>query len=154
MELPQGTVALVTGAARGLGWGIARAFGQAGARVCAIDVNVAELQRCARDLADDGAEFMAQRFGFDLRDWHFGSLLDPSVAHKVVPVWNLGVTKRYWTLARLTRPFRWAWSVRPIHVNRRFGNHSTDDLANLVWISFAVQQMKVGQPCGFYESLQ
>jgi len=33
MLLPKGTVALITGAARGLGWGIARAFGLAGARV-------------------------------------------------------------------------------------------------------------------------
>jgi NAD(P)-dependent dehydrogenase (short-subunit alcohol dehydrogenase family) len=51
-------VALVTGAARGLGWGIARAFGQAGARVCATDINAAELARCADDLATDGAEHM------------------------------------------------------------------------------------------------
>jgi len=32
--LQKDRVALVTGAARGLGWGIARAFGVAGARVC------------------------------------------------------------------------------------------------------------------------
>ena len=52
-------VALVTGAARGLGWGIARAFGLAGARVCVTDINDDELARCARDLAEDGAEFRA-----------------------------------------------------------------------------------------------
>jgi len=38
-------VALVTGAARGLGWGIARAFGLAGARVCVTDLDDAELHR-------------------------------------------------------------------------------------------------------------
>lgn len=54
MRLPSGHVALVTGAARGLGWGIARAFGHAGARVCVTDLNVDELSRCARDLAADG----------------------------------------------------------------------------------------------------
>jgi NAD(P)-dependent dehydrogenase (short-subunit alcohol dehydrogenase family) len=52
-------VALVTGAARGLGWGIARAFGLAGARVCVTDISDDELARCARDLAADGAEFQA-----------------------------------------------------------------------------------------------
>ncbi len=52
-------VALVTGAARGLGWGIARAFGLAGGRVCVTDIDDAELARCARDLAADGAEFLA-----------------------------------------------------------------------------------------------
>ncbi|TMI91927.1 MAG: SDR family oxidoreductase [Bacillati bacterium ANGP1] len=52
-------VALVTGAARGLGWGIARAFGIAGARVCVTDINEDELARCARDLAADGTEDLA-----------------------------------------------------------------------------------------------
>jgi NAD(P)-dependent dehydrogenase (short-subunit alcohol dehydrogenase family) len=56
-----GQVVLVTGAARGLGWGIARAFGIAGARVCVTDLSEAELARCARDLAADGAEFEARR---------------------------------------------------------------------------------------------
>jgi NAD(P)-dependent dehydrogenase (short-subunit alcohol dehydrogenase family) len=55
----QRRVALVTGAARGLGWGIARAFGIAGATVCVTDINDDELARCARDLAADGAEFQA-----------------------------------------------------------------------------------------------
>ena len=50
-------VALVTGAARGLGWGIGRAFGLAGARVGVTDIGDDELARCARDLAADGAEF-------------------------------------------------------------------------------------------------
>jgi len=50
-------VALVTGAARGLGWGIARAFGIAGARVCVTDISDEELARCARDLAADGTDF-------------------------------------------------------------------------------------------------
>jgi 3-oxoacyl-[acyl-carrier protein] reductase len=61
MTLPESTVALVTGGARGLGWGIARALGLAGARVCVTDVNEDELARCARDLGDDGTEYQAYR---------------------------------------------------------------------------------------------
>ena len=63
-------VALVTGAARGLGWGIARAFGRAGVRVCVNDVDDAELARCTRDLAADGAEFFPRVFDAgDLDEW-------------------------------------------------------------------------------------
>ena len=57
--LQRRSVALVTGAARGLGWGIARAFGLAGARVCVTDINSDELARCGHDLAADGAEFQS-----------------------------------------------------------------------------------------------
>ena len=57
--LLDGKVALVTGAGRGLGWGIARALGRAGARVCATDINADELHMTAADLADDGAETLA-----------------------------------------------------------------------------------------------
>jgi 3-oxoacyl-[acyl-carrier protein] reductase len=56
MTLLRNRVALVTGGARGLGWGIARAFGRAGARVCVTDINDHELARCARDLAADGTD--------------------------------------------------------------------------------------------------
>ena len=58
---PRDRVVLVTGAARGLGWGIARAFGLAGARVCVTDIRDDELARCARDLAADGTDFQAVR---------------------------------------------------------------------------------------------
>jgi NAD(P)-dependent dehydrogenase (short-subunit alcohol dehydrogenase family) len=54
-------VALVTGAARGLGWGIARALGIAGAKVCVTDIDDGELERCARDLAADGTDFQTSR---------------------------------------------------------------------------------------------
>lgn len=57
----ESTVVLVTGGARGLGWGIARAFARAGARVCVTDINAEELDRCARDLATDGGEHLALR---------------------------------------------------------------------------------------------
>ena len=63
---PAESVVLVTGAARGLGWGIARAFASAGARICALDLNGEELERCARDLAADHAEF--ETFRSDVAD--------------------------------------------------------------------------------------
>jgi len=58
-KLLAGKVALVTGAARGLGWGIARALGQAGARVCISDINDDELGRAAADLRSDGSTVIA-----------------------------------------------------------------------------------------------
>jgi NAD(P)-dependent dehydrogenase (short-subunit alcohol dehydrogenase family) len=61
MERARDTVVIVTGAARGLGWGIARAFGRAGARVCVTDIHDDELARCRRDLAVDGVEHLAVR---------------------------------------------------------------------------------------------
>jgi NAD(P)-dependent dehydrogenase (short-subunit alcohol dehydrogenase family) len=61
MTLRANMVALVTGAARGLGWGIARAFGQAGAKVYVTDISDDELARCGRDLAADGADFLTCR---------------------------------------------------------------------------------------------
>jgi NAD(P)-dependent dehydrogenase (short-subunit alcohol dehydrogenase family) len=61
VKLRPDTVALVTGAARGLGWGIARAFGLAGARVCVTDLDGAELARCERDLAADRTDFLGCR---------------------------------------------------------------------------------------------
>jgi meso-butanediol dehydrogenase/(S,S)-butanediol dehydrogenase/diacetyl reductase len=59
MKQLQGKVALVTGAGRGLGWGIARALGQAGAKVCVTDINEHELARSASDLHNDGSKVMA-----------------------------------------------------------------------------------------------
>jgi NAD(P)-dependent dehydrogenase (short-subunit alcohol dehydrogenase family) len=53
--LLEGKVALVTGAGRGLGWGIARALGRAGAKVCASDIDPGELARAASDLEADGS---------------------------------------------------------------------------------------------------
>jgi NAD(P)-dependent dehydrogenase (short-subunit alcohol dehydrogenase family) len=75
-------VVLVTGAARGLGWGIARAFGIAGARVCVTDINDEELARCARGLSADGTEFEIRRSDVsDLADCE-------SVVKKVVDRWG------------------------------------------------------------------
>ena len=60
MQRLQGKVALVTGAGRGLGWGIARALGRHGAQVCVTDINGGELERARADLVGDGSEVVAQ----------------------------------------------------------------------------------------------
>jgi NAD(P)-dependent dehydrogenase (short-subunit alcohol dehydrogenase family) len=60
MQRLNGKVALVTGAGRGLGWGIARALGQHGARVCLTDINAGELARAEADLLGDGSQVMAR----------------------------------------------------------------------------------------------
>jgi len=64
----KGKVAVVTGAGRGLGWGIARALGQAGAKICLTDINDEELSRAASDLESDGSEAMARHL--DVTDQH------------------------------------------------------------------------------------
>ena len=57
--LLDGKVALVTGAGRGFGWGIARALGREGAKVCVTDINAEELEQSAVDLANDGSAVLA-----------------------------------------------------------------------------------------------
>lgn len=56
----RGKVALVTGAGRGLGWGIARALGRHGARVCLTDIDEGELRRAEADLDSDGSQSLAR----------------------------------------------------------------------------------------------
>ena len=54
-----GKVVIVTGAARGIGWGIGRALGLAGAQVCLSDINDQELSRAEADLKKDGSDVMS-----------------------------------------------------------------------------------------------
>jgi NAD(P)-dependent dehydrogenase (short-subunit alcohol dehydrogenase family) len=57
--LLRGKVALVTGAGRGLGAGIARALAREGARVCVTDIDMAELADTADELRAEGGEVLA-----------------------------------------------------------------------------------------------
>src|SRR5437867_12497662 len=82
MKLRKNSVALVTGAARGLGWGIARAFGIVGARVGVTDIRDDELARCARDLGAVGSDF--QTFRSDVAD--LAACRD--VVRKIVDRWG------------------------------------------------------------------
>ena len=59
MKILDGKVVIVTGAARGIGWGIGRALGLAGAKVCISDINDTELARAEADLKADGSDVMS-----------------------------------------------------------------------------------------------
>jgi NAD(P)-dependent dehydrogenase (short-subunit alcohol dehydrogenase family) len=79
MKVLDGKVAIVTGAGRGIGWGIARALGMAGAKVCISDINDAELARAEADLQADGSEVLSLHLDVsDLND--FRSAVDTVVA--------------------------------------------------------------------------
>lgn len=52
-QILAGKVALVTGAGRGFGAGIARGFVRAGARVCIVDINEAELNETEDEIRQD-----------------------------------------------------------------------------------------------------
>jgi NAD(P)-dependent dehydrogenase (short-subunit alcohol dehydrogenase family) len=54
-----GRVVLVTGAAKGIGLRIGRAFGREGARVAALDIDGAGAEGLARELAAEGREALA-----------------------------------------------------------------------------------------------
>jgi NAD(P)-dependent dehydrogenase (short-subunit alcohol dehydrogenase family) len=51
-----GKAALVTGAGRGLGYGVARALGRAGASVCASDIDAGELAHAVAAMRADGSD--------------------------------------------------------------------------------------------------
>jgi 3-oxoacyl-[acyl-carrier protein] reductase len=61
-----GEVAIVTGAASGIGRATAHLFGDEGARVALIDVNEEPLQRAAKEMADAGYD--AKAWTLDLSD--------------------------------------------------------------------------------------
>lgn len=50
-----GKVVLVTGAGRGLGWGIARTLARASANVAVTDINLDDIKRTVSDICDDKA---------------------------------------------------------------------------------------------------
>ena len=60
-------VLVITGAGRGLGWGLGRGLAKAGAHLCLVDVNEAELSQTVADIKSDGYEALS--FVADVRDF-------------------------------------------------------------------------------------
>lgn len=73
------------------------------------------------------ADFVARTWGFDLKDWHFGSKPDPEHLHKLVAGWNLGITPRYRKMLKLSKLNPIPWSRRPIDVQLRVGTINRTD---------------------------
>ena len=63
-----GKTALVTGAGRGLGWGIARALARANARVCVTDIDDDGLKRVLSDIEADGGDAYGRRLDVAQRE--------------------------------------------------------------------------------------
>ncbi len=82
MTMLEGKVALVTGAGRGLGWGVAKALGLAGAKVCATDVDEAEMEASFNGIDVGGAELLNLRL--DVADPEMFN----DVVQKVVDEWG------------------------------------------------------------------
>ena len=80
MEQMNKKVALITGAGRGLGGGIARALGKAGFRVCLTDVNLEEMNETANTIRKDGSEVFVQYL--DVRDYKAFCVLVDAVVEK------------------------------------------------------------------------
>lgn len=66
-------------------------------------------------------DFYAERFGYDLGGWSFGSTLPEEHADKLVVGWNLAVTPYYRKLLRKSRRRGFDWDRRPVDVNARVG---------------------------------
>src|SRR5205823_4839665 len=75
-----GRVVLITGAANGIGRGIASVFARAGCKLALLDVNAALLERTAAELNTDGADVLARmcdvRSASDIQ-----AAVDETVAH-------------------------------------------------------------------------
>lgn len=74
MNWPAGQTAFVTGAASGIGLGIARALVKAGAKVALADIDSQRVAAAARELADAGGEVIAVTFDVgDPDQWQAGA---------------------------------------------------------------------------------
>ena len=82
------------------------------------------------------ADFVAQQWGFDLEDWHFGSKPDPSHAHKIVAGWNFGLTSRYHKMIRASKRFPIPWKHRPIGLHFRVGTINRTD-KDMEWYQYS-----------------
>ena len=58
--------------------------------------------------------------GFDLGDWHFGSVIPEGYESRLACGWNMGGSRLYHYAAARTRLASPRWRDRPIELNRRF----------------------------------
>lgn len=125
MEKLKGRVAVVTGGANGIGFGLARRFVEEGMKVVICDVNVEELNRAVSALTDAGGEVLGQRT--DVSDAaQVQALADTAVAHfgAVHVLCNNAGVGGYQRFTSLTAE-SWQWQMGvnlwgPIHGCRIF----------------------------------
>lgn len=80
----EGKVALVTGAAQGIGEAVARALAERGASIAAVDVNAAKLGTAVTKLVADGCHVAA--FPVDVRDSSAVEAVVKRVEHELGPI--------------------------------------------------------------------
>ncbi len=66
------------------------------------------------------AEWCRDFFDFDLADWRFGSVTAPEYLDRLWCGWNMGTSRFYRAMLRLTRRAAKPWRQRRLDVNRRF----------------------------------
>ncbi len=66
-------------------------------------------------------DYLVQKMGYEIGDWHFGSFIPDGLERKLVHGWNLGVTPQYRLLLKLNRWLPKRWSRRKYDVNGRIG---------------------------------
>ncbi len=66
-------------------------------------------------------DYMSRNLGIGLDGWYFGSTPHSGDLHKLIPGWNLGVTRQYRRLLKLGRHLPLPWDLRPFALNCRLG---------------------------------
>ncbi|MDP9175755.1 MAG: hypothetical protein M3O30_18090 [Planctomycetota bacterium] len=57
-------------------------------------------------------DFLTQKLGYDVGDWHFGASADSKMTDKIVTGWNIGATRRLRAMLALNRWLFIPWKLR------------------------------------------
>ena len=79
------------------------------------------------------ADWAHRVLGAELADWEFGSHIPPGCESKLRCGWNMGASRFYRYLCRLSRVCGRAWEKRPIFLNRRFSTPERDKVPKWEW---------------------